>query len=82
MGGVFQPTTAAQYILIYMTNLGVSEDGSLQLYGQTDAEKQFLYKIKSLKNTFVFSNIQVTLAIFVQNIGKTGCWEYKIDQQC
>ena len=43
MGGVFQPTTAAQYILIYMTNLGVSEDGSLQLYGQTDAEKQFLY---------------------------------------
>ena len=70
MGGVFQPNTAAQYILIYMTNLGVSEDGNLQYYGQTDAAKQFLYGIKSLKNTFVFSNNQVTLVIFVQNIGK------------
>ena len=30
MGGVFQPSTAAQYILIYMTILGVSGDSNLQ----------------------------------------------------
>ena len=28
MGGVFQPSTAAQYILKYMTILGVSKDGN------------------------------------------------------
>ena len=32
--GYFNPSTAAQYILINMTILGVSKDGNLQLYGQ------------------------------------------------
>ena len=45
MGGVFQPCTAAQYILIYMTILDVSKDGNMKWYGEknalTDAEKQF-----------------------------------------
>ena len=30
MGGVFQPSTAAQYILLYLTVFGVSGDGNLQ----------------------------------------------------
>ena len=30
MGGVFQPSTAVQYILIYMINLDVSKDSNLQ----------------------------------------------------
>ena len=30
MGGVFQPCTAVQYIIIYMTILGKSKDGNLQ----------------------------------------------------
>ena len=67
MGRVLQPSTAAQLILIYMIILGVSKDGDLQLYGQTnawtDAEKHFLYKIKSLEDTILFSILQVTLVI-------------------
>ena len=30
MGGIFQTRSAAQYILIYLTILGVSKDGNLQ----------------------------------------------------
>ena len=30
MDGVFPPSTAAQYVLIFMTILGVSKVGSLQ----------------------------------------------------
>ena len=44
--------------LIYMTFLGVSKDSKLQKYGQayakTDAAKQFLYKLKGLKDTVLF----------------------------
>ena len=65
MGGVFQPSTVAQYVLLYLTILCVSKDGILQIYGQknawTDAEKQFLNKIKLLKDKFYSQNIQVIL---------------------
>ena len=41
---------------------------------ETDAEKQFLYKIKSLKDKFYSLYIQVTFAVFVHRLGQNwGC---------